>query len=846
MWSVEGMESYLNLHVVELTIMCEFISALLLLFLPGNARDARESCELLFATQARQNGIPEETALTGRVLDPRGRPVTHAILLQDEDPQTWISSDGKEVLEEIGSTDPQGRFVVRGLPVGETIYGEVRASGFISEEFRVVMSHEMGDLGILLRPAGCLEGTVEDQAGERTAQVQVGLRRLGEEVPGANFGAGIEYQRTTPAGAFRFENLVPGDYEVLVKSRNLVSDPGSLLSVGPGKKCLMVAVSVRRGVIPKGRVLSPDGRPVPEAEVRILETPAAHGIDLWKQSLTDDQGQFLLRASPAGQMGLRVTHPEFAPLVTNVQLKDGADLELRFERSAGCVVAGVVVDPSGGGVAGASLILAPIGGGLNRSAHSAENGHFSFDNVPTGSYRMRVKAAGWVSLDPTLVVRACREGSELLRVGVTMGTQLYGHLTGAPLNELAQARVVATADSTVRGMVAEDGSYSLGPLSPGYWRVSASLANGREVVGSIGILEYQEESQLNLEFPLSSVAFAVRVLQDEIPLIATLAAIHSLNSWESYRATTDGTGLAHFSGVQPGVYVLEVIDPRTQYPLHREEISAEEGALLQATVSPGILRGTVRASEDGQALGNVLLRLQAITPTSTTATFRSTSNLSGDFQFSQVPAGHWRLIAKADGLSTTEAFVEIAPTEETTIDLEMESQSLLRLTLLPAHGFLSLPEQVRVSALDREGHPHFSQTVSVLPNGQVTVPGLPRGRWDIVIVAYGGMLAAELPEFQVPAPPQRVTLSERGGVRVLVPELIASRGKGTLSIVNPEGGIPLTVQAELVQGQGQALGLTPGDWVVAVWVDSDPQSQPLSERLSLQAGEIATVILSSK
>src|SRR5689334_11824926 len=58
-------------------------------------------------------------------------------------------------------------------------------------------------------------------------------------------------------------------------------------------------------------------------------------------------------------------------------------------------IAGSVADPSGSMIAGASVKIVHNGTGLTRSQVTSNAGDFSFDELPTGIYKVTVTQAGF-------------------------------------------------------------------------------------------------------------------------------------------------------------------------------------------------------------------------------------------------------------------------------------------------------------------------------------------------------------------------------------------------------------------------------------------------------------------
>src|SRR4030095_4921504 len=119
-------------------------------------------------------------------------------------------------------------------------------------------------------------------------------------------------------------------------------------------------------------------------------------------------------------------------------------------------VNGVLLDPSGSGVAGASCKLASQGNGATRTVHSGVDGRFTFPIVLAGVYTLHVEAPGFKVLELKDIVVTSQEvrtlGSLSWQVGevresvsvtaeaaaLQLSTaERSGLVTGTQLNDLA-------------------------------------------------------------------------------------------------------------------------------------------------------------------------------------------------------------------------------------------------------------------------------------------------------------------------------------------------------------------------------------------------------------------------
>jgi len=70
----------------------------------------------------------------------------------------------------------------------------------------------------------------------------------------------------------------------------------------------------------------------------------------------------------------------------------------------GGAVTGTILDPNGGAVTGATVLLKDKARGLEHTAETTSAGSYSFPNVPTGTYTMTVTASGFSEASGEVVV----------------------------------------------------------------------------------------------------------------------------------------------------------------------------------------------------------------------------------------------------------------------------------------------------------------------------------------------------------------------------------------------------------------------------------------------------------
>ncbi|MEI8256900.1 MAG: carboxypeptidase-like regulatory domain-containing protein, partial [Deltaproteobacteria bacterium] len=154
----------------------------------------------------------------------------------------------------------------------------------------------------------------------------------------------------------------------------------------------------------RGRVESPDGRPLGGAIVDIILVLEGRTYPL-AQALTDDDGGFALTGLPGGSYWLVARAPGRVRCVETVRIHDASPAPLTLSLGLGAQIAGTVTTaPARGGnradvhpLANVVVRALPDGGGEGPpfATRADERGEFVIDNLPPGIYRVEVAEPGF-------------------------------------------------------------------------------------------------------------------------------------------------------------------------------------------------------------------------------------------------------------------------------------------------------------------------------------------------------------------------------------------------------------------------------------------------------------------
>lgn len=452
------------------------------------------------------------------VVDEHGEPIFGAELVLDATPEDFERAGGSVRLQSIRS-DPDGLISFE-LPSDRTRTGDV-ALRDVSRRVPVELvanasaADRVLEVELTIHPDTTFEGLVVSAAtGEPLVGVDVfvasstgsrtygGSRPLPISIDAKNIGA------TNRDGAFRFEER--GWRTTSVR----VAAPGHAPAIVP-----MAA---------DGHVFANDATIALEPEVRITGRIAFEGLPAEVVANARVQVKYRGASITRGDEGYRfgggnrygdssaiandgsfevVGLPGDTPLevlvvgdrrgdrtlrtvAERLELAPGTVHEIDLTVDAGRTIRGVVVDPVGTPLAGVTVWLTenrfggrPVGafeqwsvGEVLAELETDEHGRFAFEEVATGERRVGLAPTG-ADDAPYPLVRSFTVGDvdpEPI-VLVAHREQFITGVVRGPDGEPFEGRVAVDADGSFGSVAVEttDGTFRLGPLCPGEWKVSA-------------------------------------------------------------------------------------------------------------------------------------------------------------------------------------------------------------------------------------------------------------------------------------------------------------------------------------------------------------------------------------
>jgi hypothetical protein len=498
---------------------------------------------------------------------------------------------------------------------------------------------------------GSATGTVEREEG-------------GRRIPLANAtvilaGTGRTVQ-TDAQGRFSLDRLPVGTRQVTVVapgfeplSLDLAVTPGGRTTLAPRLASSRTGSATLRGTV-RGAAT---GGTVAGATVTV------DGVEGSASTAAD--GSFAFPGLPFGTYTVRAAAPGFQEASLEVSLgpvTPAATIYLTAASTTGVVAGTVTSAESGGGIAGASVVIEETGA----AASTGPDGAYRFAGVPAGAQSVRASANGFASQSRVVTVAGGRTSTAsfaLERATGSLRGQVVDAATRAPIAgatvSVDGTRLTATTDSA--------GTYRFATVAVGQLtvRVAASgfLSQSQSVIVSAG-------ATATLNFSLSPLLIRpVPPPVPRLPLTGTVSgrvtsstgtAIGGATvsvSGTSLSATTDASGNYTIGGVAPGTYTVTASASGFLDQAQTVSVTAGATATLNFSLSPLLIRpvpppvprlpltGTVSGrvtSSAGAAIAGATLSVGGTSLTATT-------DASGNYRLDGVPAGTQTVTATAAG-----------------------------------------------------------------------------------------------------------------------------------------------------------------------------------------------------
>ncbi len=541
---------------------------------------------------------------------------------------------------------------------------------------------------IRLPAGGRVLGTVLDDAtGAPVPGALVTLR-----TDGAGFLDDSAATRTDPDGRFSLDHLppdVPNITGFSVTATGFLDFPDGRSEPVVPEAALFpgtadgIVVRLRRGAAVVGRVLDPEGRPVPGARVSLFSSIGGGESGFSTPALADVEGRWRLEPVEPGTGILLVAAPGFcqeefpadpaaalstgtAPASWTVEVPASGEARKDLVLSRGGAIEGTVVDADGAPMAGAAISCHPEGrwDELGTAGPSDGEGRFRVAGVPSGR-ALEVSASLPDRPDGRSEPLTLGPGETKrdLRIVLPAPAALAGILRredGTPLRA-PRLRIVdgepedGALDPMILGMaayrpVAPDGSFRVEGLDAGTWTLAAEDEGCALAVGPVVVLgEGERREELEAILP-AGMSIAGRVVDGKgaplpgaVVLVARVFEKYSTASVLSdlhapaASAITGEDGAFRKEGLPPGPHSVTVRADGTRE--RSVETPAGTADLLIVMESGFSVAGRVVDAEDGRPVAGVRVTARPRGPRGFSEARETVSGGNGEFLLDGLPEG---------------------------------------------------------------------------------------------------------------------------------------------------------------------------------------------------------------
>jgi len=628
----------------------------------------------------------------GLVVDAGRRPVAGArvslVAARSDDFMTRIRAARNPEPPPGGATDAAGRFEVKNLPAGSYDL-QVRARGFARltvPGLAVPEGTGSSDLGtVMLAPGLAVRGLVTDSQGRPVEGAEIRAKaatRDPMDFP-LNLDPGPADTVTAADGSFALEDRSPGESLDLTAS-HAGFGPGTAPGVAvPSEAPVRIVLDANARV--SGRAVDPDGRPVARASIFVSEE---RSVSMGGQSMmtssgrfhratSDEDGSFSVTDVSPGRIRVHAEAPRRQPAeLEGVEVKPGQDLTgVDVVLRPGASVEGRVLAPDGTPVREAHVAVtqasqSDFSAFSSLSATTDGDGRYQIDGVAPGPQTLEARAEGYRRAARDVEVAA---GNSTVDFRLERGLEVSGRVVDEAGNPLPGVQIVLVAGRNFmdapRGITGGDGTFRLGGVQDGTYRVSARKEGYAAFDPQAQMLTVAGSPVSGLEVKLSAGGTIAGKLSGLD--LSQLSRVVILADGTPNRGRVDPEGNYRIEHISPGTWTVSATVPDT--PLHaggkvKLEPGAPEARLDLQFGGGRELRGVVLSN--GAPLAGASLTLNA---TGTTTSQTALTDHQGGFRFGGLEDGTYKLDVSTPKGAQHQESVEIAGDREIRVELRTAS-----------------------------------------------------------------------------------------------------------------------------------------------------------------------------
>ncbi|HOK57152.1 MAG TPA: carboxypeptidase regulatory-like domain-containing protein [bacterium] len=543
-------------------------------------------------------------SVSGYIIDENGKPVKGA-QISTMALCRFISAGCEQIyryLESSCITDEKGYFKLEDLP-SEGVFISVYAEGYamIDKKFLGV---DRDDYKIVLKVLGCIRGKIIDEKTKNPVKkfkVKLNfpvLKKITDLTGGfsCDFIKGVNFE--SEDGTFEISNLTPDAvYKVIIESEGFA--PFYIEKV----KAKRVQEKEYEIFELKPSFLRIEGyvynsvkkTPVSDAEVIMIDTLGRNiGFFSWindyydyeelgvvRKTRTDEKGKFTISDIRNTRGYFIIKHPEYGKaFYPEIPITEKTKT-IEFPIDPSGKIEGIVYDKNKSPISGVEIYLEQKIDGDSAFfgyVKTDENGFYSFQNLSSGYYTIRVSSLNGVNYKEVYLNPG---ENKKVDFGLEKGAKIKGRVIhrGKPLEEVEVSIIdIKKRTSIAKSTTDKNGEYEIIGLEKGEYKIEVMKGDWldpNKLLIEKDIKIKNEENEINFVFPESTIEGKVIDFKTKKPvsdiIISAYKKIRSYRLWgkngfDTYeyewiwqpkqKAKTDKNGNFKLENVEDGMYVI--------------------------------------------------------------------------------------------------------------------------------------------------------------------------------------------------------------------------------------------------------------------------------------------------
>lgn len=696
------------------------------------------------------------------------------------------------------AVDAEGRFLLEDVPADTSFWVGVVSDAVYQPQARPVSVRDVdGELIVEVTRGAVLEGRVVDGEGHGVATLAISGSSTMD--PWSMIGGGARIVElaevgTDAQGRFRL-SPVPDGSELVLRTKRERGFQATTLKVPPlvPGEVRQVELLASRGGRLAGRVVDTGGLPVVGTQVRLQPTRLSMGSmdvmgagEFEVDTGTDDEGRFAYDGLSAGDYSLVLIRGGFLPTRAGpFTVAPGAPVEdVQLLADRGLSVSGRVVDETGAGLAGVSVLgsvpmsLMNMSSRVDKTLRSPvttdETGAFRVSGFAQGDVQLVARLAGFtaatteVAAGATDVTLVLERQAAISGIAIDLATAepltAYA-LQAGPSEELGLGDLMSM-DERLRSLPApltvddDEGRFELNGVDPGvYDLVLVAQGHARTVVEDVVVEKGQGARGLVIMVPEEAVVTGLVLSgRDGRPVpearVTTgrtdaMAMVTTMLSGPPIQTVTDAEGRFRLDGLSGDELLTLSVVHESHRTLALPDVLPMEGDVLDLGVI-SLPAGATIWGEVSDALGEPEAGVAVLASDPRGSSMRrAVSDREGRYEMQGLAAGSYNVM-RLDMSFSLDSDNPMSALEDMVfeaVELEEDEVKRVDLGLLDTSGVVlrgrvrgaAGPEHDAAVVLIREEGPPSMKFGSTNEEGEYLFSGVEPGAYVLQVIPSGSM-----------------------------------------------------------------------------------------------------------